>query len=396
MSKAPDPATPRILAPDALLGGHSPAQFMRQHWQKRPLLVRQALPGLQPLVTRGELLALAARDDVESRLITCTDSRWTLRHGPIPRRVVPPFRQPGWTLLVQGLDLHVDAAHALLSRFRFLPEARLDDLMLSYASDGGGVGPHTDAYDVFLLQVQGQRRWRVGRCPRPQWRDDVPLKMLTTFDPVHDWVLQAGDMLYLPPGWAHEGVALGGDCMTASIGFRAPNVGELAQALLPLLAEGLDATGPRFRDAGAPPTATSGAIPTALSDFAKQSLRQVLADDVAIERALGQWITEPKPRVWFEPEPDRVRRGSARGVRLDKKSRVSYDAHDFYLNGESFVVRGRDARVLQALADQRELPAEALRQLSGSTNDAVQDWVAQGWAHWTQSLPAPTQKGSAT
>jgi 50S ribosomal protein L16 3-hydroxylase len=395
MTNAPDLGTPRVLAPDALLGGRSAAQFMRQHWQKRPLLVRQALPGLQPLVTRAELLALAAHDDVESRLVACAGSRWTLRHGPVPRRAVPPFRQPGWTLLVQGLDLHVDAAHALLSRFRFLPEARLDDLMLSYASEGGGVGPHIDDYDVFLLQVQGRRRWRVGRCPRPQWRDDVPLKMLATFDPQHDWVLDAGDMLYLPPGWAHEGVALDGGCMTASIGFRAPNVGEMAQALLPLLAEGIEAMGPRFRDVGAEPTATAGAMPAALGDFAKQSLRRVLADDVAVERALGQWITEPKPRVWFEPGPAQSRdRGPAAGVRLDRKSRVAYDAHDFYLNGESFVVRGRDARVLRELADQRHLPAAALRQLSPSAIDAVQDWVAQGWAHWTGSPQASTQKGT--
>jgi len=222
----------------ALLGGLSAAAFMRRHWQRKPLLVRSAIADLAAPVTRTQMFALAARDDVESRLIErADDDTWRLRHGPLPRRALPPLSRPGWTLLVQGLDLHADAAHELLARFRFVPAARLDDLMLSYASDTGGVGPHIDSYDVFLLQVQGRRRWRIGPCKNPQVRDNVPLKMLAHFDYEQTWLLEAGDMLYLPPGWAHEGVAVGGDCMTASIGFRAPAADELAQALLARLAD---------------------------------------------------------------------------------------------------------------------------------------------------------------
>jgi 50S ribosomal protein L16 3-hydroxylase len=372
-----------VNTPTDLLGGLTPSQFMRRHWQKRPLLIRQALPGVVPPVSRAELFALAQRDDVESRLVVRKGKAWTLRQGPLPRRGLPPLGLAGWSLLVQGLDLHVDAAHALLAKFRFLPEARLDDLMVSYASQGGGVGPHIDSYDVFLLQVQGQRRWRIGPCRQPAWRGDVPLKMLAGFESTDEWVLHPGDMLYLPPGWAHDGVAVGGECMTASIGFRAPTSGELAQALLPLLAEAFDDGGPRYRDPRAGPCDKPGAVPAELQAFARNTLRSVVANDEMIERALGQWLTEPKPRVWFEAGASDPAARAASLV-LDRKSRVGHDAHDVYINGESYIVRGRDARLLHRLADDRMLPMNALRQLSPSAREAVDDWLAQGWAHWKE------------
>src|SRR5436190_12669774 len=202
-----------------LLGGLSPQAFMRRHWQKRPLLIRQALPDVAAPLSRAELFALAAAEGVESRLIRQRGAGWTLRHGPFTRRQLPSLTQPGWTLLVQGVDLHVDAAHQLLSRFRFVPDARLDDLMVSFATDGGGVGPHFDSYDVFLLQVQGRRRWRIGRQKDLALREGAPLKILAAFEPEEEHVLEPGDMLYLPPLWAHDGEALG-ECQTYSIGFR--------------------------------------------------------------------------------------------------------------------------------------------------------------------------------
>ncbi len=290
-----------IDQPARLLGGLAPSQFMRRHWHKTPLLVRQAAPAVLLPLARAELFALAARDDVESRLVVREGRRWLLRPGPLPRRALPPLSQAHWTLLVQGLDLHVDAAHALLSRFRFVPDARLDDVMVSYASDGGSVGPHIDSYDVFLLQMSGRRQWRYGRCEHPLLRDDVPLKMLSRFEPTESHRLEPGDMLYLPPGWAHEGTAVGGDCMTASIGFRAPTRGELARVLFERLADqGGDRASPRYRDAGQAATAQPGAVPPALQAFAQQALQRALAEPGAIARALGEWLTEPKPQVWFD------------------------------------------------------------------------------------------------
>ncbi len=221
----------RIETPTPLLGGLSPREFMARHWQKEPLLIRGALPGIQPLIGRAQLFALAANDAVESRLVTHDERGWTLQHGPFKRRAIPSVAKPKWTLLVQGLDLHVRAAHDLLERFRFVPDARLDDLMLSYATDGGGVGPHLDSYDVFLLQVEGVREWRIGRVAAPRLSRTAPLKILTNFRAEQRWLLEPGDMLYLPPLWAHEGQARGA-CMTASIGFRAPHARSLVDELL--------------------------------------------------------------------------------------------------------------------------------------------------------------------
>ena len=371
----------QLQEPQRLLGGLSAAQFMRRQWHKKPLLVRQAVPGVLPPVTRSEMFALAARDDVESRLVQRDDEGcWRLRHGPLPRRALPPLDRPGWTLLVQGLDLHVPAAHELLARFCFVPAARLDDLMLSYASDGGGVGPHTDSYDVFLLQVRGKRRWRFGRDHKASLRTDVPLKMLAGMTVEQDCVLVPGDMLYLPPGWAHDGVAVGGDCMTASIGFRAPTAVELAQALLARLADADEASqrSPRYRDPAQSATATPGAIPEALRRFGRSAVVRALADPRRIDRTLGEWLTEPKAQVWFEAG---TVQNLSSGVQLDRRSRMAYDDFHVFINGESLRAAGHDASLMRALADQRRLDASAIRSASRGARALLGQWLANGWLH---------------
>jgi 50S ribosomal protein L16 3-hydroxylase len=362
-----------------LLGGLSPAVFMRRHWQKKPLLVRQAWPGVVPPLARPALFELAGSDAVESRLVQQRASGWQVRHGPLPRRVLPPLSRPGWTLLVQGLDLHVPAAHAMLQAFRFVPDARLDDLMVSWASPGGGVGPHLDSYDVFLLQVQGCRRWRVGRVRDDSLQPGQPLKLLQHFEPTDEWLLEPGDMLYLPPRWGHDGAAEGGDCMTCSIGFRAPSAGELVRELLLRLADEAgegDDSGPLYRDAGQPAVAAPAALPPALLGFAQQALQQHLDDPLALARVLGALLTEPKPRVWFQA-------GSAApgAVRLDAATRMLYDGQHVFINGEAFVAGGRDARLMHWLADQRRLGAAQRQRLSAGAQALLADWLAAGWLH---------------
>jgi len=377
-----------VNKPLALLGGLSPQGFMRRHWQKKPLLVRQAWPGVKPPLARAALFDLAGSDDVESRLVEQRGAAWKVRQGPVPRRALPPAGRPGWTLLVQGLDLHVAAAHDMLSQFAFLPQARLDDLMLSWASDGGGVGPHLDSYDVFLLQVQGQRRWRVGPCLRPEqtaWQPGLPLKILRDFEPQHDWVLVPGDMLYLPPGWGHDGVAVGGDCMTCSVGFRAPAQAGLAAELLQRLADTGDdeddAVAPAlYRDPKQPATSTPGEVPVALQDFARKAVARLLAQPQALERALGEVLTEPKPRVWFTPAADGGSEGRhPAGVRLAVATRMAYDARHVFINGESFRAGGRDARLMRQLADTRCLLAPVRAKLSAEAEALLQDWLDSGW-----------------
>jgi 50S ribosomal protein L16 3-hydroxylase len=368
-----------ITRPMPLLGGLSAAGFMRRHWHKKPLVIRQALPGIAPPLPRSELFALAARDDVESRLVELRDGgRWRVRPGPFARRALPPLSRPQWTLLVQGLDLHVDAAHELLSRFRFVPEARLDDLMVSYASDGGGVGPHFDSYDVFLIQVQGRRRWRIGRGRDLALRDDVPLKILAHFEPEEEWLLEPGDMLYLPPRWAHDGVAEG-ECMTCSVGFRAPAAAELAREVLLRALDGHDDEahgGARYRDPGQAATDAPGAIPQPLRDFARDAVARLMADERRLDGALGELLSEPKPAVWFEPGRA-VRDGE--GVRLDRRTRMLYDARQVFVNGEAFDASGRDARLMRKLADWRWLSARDVAALSPPARALLDEWALSGW-----------------
>lgn len=410
--------------PTPLLGGLSPAQFMRRHWQKKPLLVRQAWPGVQSPVSRSALFALAAREEVESRLIVhdakapaTKASAWRVRHGPLPRRSLPPVAHPGWTLLVQGLDLHVPAAHALLQPFRFLPDARLDDLMLSWASAGGGVGPHLDSYDVFLLQVQGRRRWRVGPLrgtAAAALVEGAPLKILQRFEPTEEWVLEPGDMLYLPPRWAHDGVAED-ECMTCSIGLRAPERTALGAELLQRIAEaavdemqaadspavpgtaggsGRSAVPPAvlYRDPDQPATATPAQLPAALQAFAQGAVQRLLAEPGAVQRALGEVLTEPKPAVWFEARPAAADGGSA-GCVLDAATRMLYDEACIYINGESYRAGGRDAALMRRLADQRQLSAADRARLGPDAAALLADWQDSGWVHALAAEPAPPLPG---
>jgi 50S ribosomal protein L16 3-hydroxylase len=361
-----------------LLGGMSPAQFMRRHWHKKPLLVRQAIAGFKPLVARAQLLDLAGREGVESRFVQDRAGQWALRHGPLARRSLPPLGTPRWTVLVQGVDLHDESVHALMQQFRFVPEARLDDLMISYATDGGGVGPHFDNYDVFLLQAHGRRRWRIGRQQDKTLRPGLPLKILAAFEPEEEYLLEPGDMLYLPPGWAHDGVAEG-ECMTYSIGFRSPNSAQLAHEVLLRIAEDeADSDAPAiYRDPRQPAVANPGAIPVQLQEFARQAVQRALAQPYGLERALGEALTEPKSNVWFEP-------GAAammESVRLDRRTRMMYDDKHVFINGESYRASGRDAALMHRLADQRQLDARALARASDDALELLSAWCEAGWAH---------------
>ena len=350
---------------------------MRRHWQKKPLVVHGAMPGVQPLA-RAQLFALAADDNVESRLVARRGhAGWTLRHGPVARAALPPLKRPNWTLLVQGVDLHDDAAHALLQSFRFVPDARLDDLMISWASDGGGVGPHFDSYDVFLLQAHGRRRWRIGRVHDASLDPNAPLKILRRFAPEQEFVLDAGDMLYLPPQWAHDGVAVGGDCVTYSIGMRAPRRGELAAELAARLSDALDDE-TLYRDPRQPAAQRPAAIPARLQTFAAAAVRGLVARRGAAERVLGELLSEPKPHVVFERARGPWRPGA---VELDRRTRMLYDARHLYINGEGVRTEGRDAELLRRLADERSLDARAVRSASRTVRALLRDWFAAGWLH---------------
>ncbi|MEO8857936.1 MAG: cupin domain-containing protein [Burkholderiaceae bacterium] len=365
-----------------LLGGLSPRQFMRRHWQKKPLLIRQAVAASDLALDAPALFALAARDEVESRLVERPEAAatsWKLRHGPFSRRALPPLARPGWSLLVQGVDLHVEQVHRMLERFRFVPEARLDDVMVSYASDAGGVGPHFDSYDVFLLQARGRRRWRIGRQKDLTLLPDAPLKILRHFEPEQEFDLDPGDMLYLPPGYAHDGLAIG-PCMTWSVGFRAPSQSELAAELLQRLAQETAESEAQamYRDASQQAVDTPASIPAGLLGFAHKALQSALKDPSLVNRCLGEYLTEPKAQVWFEAggtEPEDA------ALRLDRRTRMMYEREHVFINGESYRAKGRDALLMRRLADTRELSVDAVVSASKSARSLLREWRVAGWVH---------------
>lgn len=375
---------------------------MRRHWQRKPLLIRQAIPGFKPPETIAALKKLARRDDVESRLIWREQGQWQMENGPFAR--LPKASEPDWTLLVQSVDLHSDAAAELMQRFRFVPDARLDDLMISIASDGGGVGPHFDSYDVFLLQAAGKRRWRYGRQKDLSLEPDLPLKILSRFEPEHEAVLEPGDMLYLPPQAAHDGVALGDDCMTISIGFRAPTQAALARGLLEAAADQAMARvgllggpygepalpGPRldglYRDPGQAATRHPAALPDALVQATLDTLSKLRFDDALAARFLGCWLTEPSQLAVFDsPDAsvDLEDSWPAQGrLVLDRRSRMLYRGKQLFINGETAMVPAEAA--LRQLADARALDCGDPRcaKLSDEARSCLADWLDSGWLHY--------------
>jgi 50S ribosomal protein L16 3-hydroxylase len=367
-----------------LLGGLSPELFMKRHWQKKPLLVRQAIANFKPLLDRGELFELASHEDAQARMVIQEPGKtpaWQFKHGPFERRALPALKRPGWTLLVQGVDLQHDAVHDLMNQFRFVPDARLDDLMISYATDGGGVGPHFDSYDVFLLQAHGRRRWRIGRQKDKTLQPDVPLKILANFEPEQEFVLEPGDMLYLPLLHAHDGIAIG-ECMTYSIGFRSPSRGELARELLQRLAEGAeDAVGVSvYRDPQQGATSQPAEIPQQMLEFARDALQGALKDPDALARALGEYLTEPKANVWFDAaEPGTGQLEGA--VRLDRRTKMMFDVRHIFINGESFRASGRDATLMRRLSDERRLSPQDVGRTSTEARSLLQVWGEAGWLH---------------
>jgi 50S ribosomal protein L16 3-hydroxylase len=371
-----------VNKPLALLGGISPTEFMQRYWQRKPLLVRQAIPGFKAMLDRGELFDLAAQNEVESRLVLGSNGGqrgWQMQRGPFKRRAIPKLTERDWTLLVQGVDLHDDRVNALMQQFRFVPDARLDDVMISYATDGGGVGPHFDSYDVFLLQAHGQRRWRIGRQKDLSLVPDMPLKILANFEPEFDYVLDPGDMLYLPPRYAHDGIAIG-ECMTYSVGFRVPQAGDLTRELLIRVSEEVEQTvgAALYQDASQPAVAKPAAVPDGLLDFAKAALQKALKDPFAVQRSLGEYLTEPKGNVWFEmgEAPRKLK-----SVRLDRRSRMMYDSHHIFLNGESWRAAGKDAALMRQLADNRELTQLDLSKASPEALSLLSEWCDDGWLH---------------
>jgi 50S ribosomal protein L16 3-hydroxylase len=368
---------------DPLLGGLAPSTFLRRYWQKRPLLVRRALPDFRGALNVRSLAALAARADVESRLVEGRRGRWQVSEGPIPRARLRRLPGRDWTLLVSGVNLHVAAAERLLRRFSFLPFARLDDVMVSYAAPGGGVGPHVDSYDVFLLQGPGRRVWRLARPRRFTEVRGAQLRLIEGFAADEEILVEPGDLLYLPPGWGHDGVALDA-CFTYSIGLRAPRGAELGAAFLDWLHErGLPDRA--YRDPELRPVARPGRIPAPLLEHTRRALARVRWSRRDAEEFLGEYLSAPKPHVVFaaprRPLARAVfgRRLARLDVALDARTQLLYRGARFFVNGEALVPPARARVALELLADARRAPG---RRLAGAgLADLTYEWYRLGYLH---------------
>jgi 50S ribosomal protein L16 3-hydroxylase len=359
------------------LGGLTAQQFLRRYWQKKPRLITRASPRLENFIDRGRAIALACSRQVESRLVLRRRGHWRAEHGPFKKSDFKTLPEKNWTLLIQGVNLHLAEADHLLREFSFIPYSRLDDLMVSYAVAGGGVGPHYDSYDVFLLQGMGRRRWQIGRCRDATLIPNAPLKLLKNFAPDWQHVLETGDMLYLPPHFAHHGIALD-ECVTYSIGFRAPAAHELAVQFLAYLEDELAANG-EYHDSRLKTQRQPALISDSAIAEAARLLKRIKWNGRDIENFFGRYLSEPKPQVFFiRPRRPMTRqhflaRCRKFGVMLDLKTQMLYRDRTIFINGE----RARGDRVLFELANRRCLPAGP--RLDRQTSDLLYSWYLAGY-----------------
>ena len=364
-------------------GGLDAAAFMRKHWQQEPLVVRGAFPRFADPLSPREVLALAATPEAASRLVRRRGAAWSLEHGPFPASRFKQLPRRDWTVLVQDTNHFSRRAARLLARFDFIPHARIDDVMVSYAVPGGSVGPHVDSYDVFLLQGHGRRRWQISSQKDHAFVPGPELKILERFVPEREWVLESGDMLYLPPGVAHHGVAES-ECLTWSIGFRAPTDAELVTAFLDFLRDRLEPPG-QYRDPGETPARHPAEIPPRLVAHARRAMDAIRWTPQLVTEFTGGFLSDPKSHVFFSP-PRRPltraqfeKRASRRGLTLDPRSRLLFSGTIFFLNGEEVAVAAKARAWLRRLADERTLAGPI--KPGAEFWDAAHAWYLQGFVH---------------
>lgn len=373
-----------------LLGGLSPATFLRRHWQKQPLLIKGAIPDFRNLMSLKQLIRLARHEACETRLVIGTGERQHVLYGPLAPAIFRDLPPRDWTVLVQGINHVLPSARALLQHFAFLPQARLDDIMVSYAAPGGGVGPHFDSYDVFLLQGSGRRRWEVSAQRDLELLPNKDLKILRRFRPAGSSVLGNGDMLYLPPRFSHNGVAVDA-CFTYSIGLRAPTNDEFKTRFLAHLDDELRLEG-SYRDPDLLPCRHFGEIGTRMVDRVAETLQRIRWTRSDVVLFLGRYLTEPKPHIVLRRPPaigykSFVRAALSDGVEVHPALPLLFHGSLAFINGEAVGMKPAESVLIKELADRRRLPGPALRR-----NDAAlrifHSWYGDGcisigdWRKW--------------
>ena len=369
----------------SVLQGMSPERFLREHWQKKPLLVRQAVPGFRGLLDRDALLRLATRPDAVSKLVVHharRKQRWERHDGPFGTLDTGMLPARDWTLLVHGIESLVRGGWALLRQFDFIPAARVDDLMVSYAAAGGTVGPHDDRYDVFLLQGPGRRRWRVAREYNPVPDPSAAIRVLQPFEAEDEWVLEPGDMLYLPPGVAHHGIAET-ECLTYSIGFLAPSRAQLVESFLGWLGNTLSLddealyTDPQRRPARDPLALDRGML-----GFLDEATRAIRWTPRHLEDFLGCFLTRPRPHTLFHAPAQPIsevafakRLGKRGRLELSLPTRALHRGTRIFVNGQAHALDAQSHEALLPLLRDRTLQLPA----RNAAPQLLHGFYREGW-----------------
>lgn len=365
-----------------LLGGLTVNEFLRDYWQKKPLLVRNAIPGFKGLLDPQQLIGLACLEDVQARLVTNQRKQWKLRNEPFEREDFEGLSKKGkWSVLVQGVNHFLPKGAELVKQFNFIPHARLDDLMVSYAPKGGGVGPHFDVYDVFLVQGLGHRRWQISTQKDQTLIEGAPLRLLKDFRVEQEWIVEAGDLLYLPPHCAHNGIAED-DCMTYSIGFRTPWYQELAEQFLVYLQDRIEIPG-TYADPDLKAQKHPSEIGPDMLQQVGRAIRKVKWDDEDVANFLGSYLSEPKSHIFFDAPAKPLTEArfaqalQKSGVKLDLKAQMLCHGSTVFINGDAHQVGQGCYRILRDLADARNLPPSS--KLTREAADLLYQWYLDGF-----------------
>ena len=348
-----------------ILGKTSVNDFLKNYWQKKPLLIKNAIPNFVSPITESDLFIIAQNEEAVSRLIEHKQGIWQVKYGPFKKSDLPKKTNIPWTILVQNINHYFPFAESFLNLFKFIPYARLDDLMISYATKKGSVGPHFDSYDVFLFQAQGAREWKISDQKKFTLDKQSSIKIITNFKSKNSWVLKPGDMLYLPPNIGHWGISQSDDCVTYSIGFRAPGTFEIQSKFLDFIQDHLITNENEiYKDPNLTPQKNPAEISSNMTKAMRNIVDRLRWDKSSINHFIGQLLSEPIENSIFETRKPLSLKAFEKSIahktlRLNSKTRMLFIKNNFYINGEFIKIDKKYTSFLKQLANDREISLES-------------------------------------
>ncbi len=348
-----------------ILGKTSVNDFLKNYWQKKPLLIKNAIPNFVSPITESDLFIIAQNEEAVSRLIEHKQGIWQVKYGPFKKSDLPKKTNIPWTILVQNINHYFPFAESFLNLFKFIPYARLDDLMISYATKKGSVGPHFDSYDVFLFQAQGAREWKISDQKKFTLDKQSSIKIITNFKSKNSWVLKPGDMLYLPPNIGHWGISQSDDCVTYSIGFRAPGTFEIQSKFLDFIQDHLITNENEiYKDPNLTPQKNPAEISSNMTKEMRNIVDRLRWDKSSINHFIGQLLSEPIENSIFETRKPLSLKAFEKSIvhktlRLNSKTRMLFIKNNFYINGEFIKIDKKYTSFLKQLANDREISLES-------------------------------------